>query len=320
MKRIYSSIIRPTLLSLISVATLPSLMSAQYVPMFEVGKTWTYNVETYSEFTPSEYHTKTLRVDDIKTIDGKDYFVVNTYINNATEPEPRPYGYFREDIESKQVFFHPNGDECSALDEGQFGGGGGYIDWNSENLLYDFNEGILIWDDYGYVVVRESSLEADDGVHRGFFRWRAGIDSFYSAVYEGIGMLVVDKNHKHKPRLPSDFFGLCHQPAGGSAYLPKLYLVKAPDGTVIYRVPENEPSGIDNIRLNGMEVQISSTMGSVEISGSTPLGQIQMMNAQGQKVYTSTISDCIATIPTAGLPRGIYIISINGTDVRKIAL
>ena len=86
----------------------------------------------------------TIRIDGIKTIDDKEYYVANAYYDDNSEPVP--FACFREDVENKQVY-------CliESADSYQFFHLIFYKDFcpqvGPEYLLYDFGDHPLMVDD-----------------------------------------------------------------------------------------------------------------------------------------------------------------------------
>lgn len=73
------------MLSGLSMAATSS--DAVYRPMFEIGKTWKYTLCDFQYiFQPIPDLNWELRIDDIVVEDGKEYFVMNAYVDNFDSP------------------------------------------------------------------------------------------------------------------------------------------------------------------------------------------------------------------------------------------
>ncbi len=156
-----------------------------YRPMFEIGKTWVYRLVDKSWGKPDtrEDMWRVLKVDGVTEIDGKEYFVVNAYTDGAATPDcDAPYGYFREDVDSREVFYvrderyipDPIGiHEIPGIMAGE------------ESLLYRFCKPVVLGC-VTYDSEPDDYINVNDGKHRG-----VGADG-PCGVFEGVGAIMMN--------------------------------------------------------------------------------------------------------------------------------
>lgn len=253
MKRFY---LLMSLLISVSVAR-----GEDYVPMLELGKEWRYTVHDCRSFTDvwnDDYEFK-YRVDGTTEIDGKEYFIINEYADCPYEEERmRLYGYMREDLEAKEVYWRRNPEagyghigfwhEGYAVDDREH---------ENENLLYAFgnyDDGHILRPDRTYGHERNlvySEIEANDGKHRGYMQ--EGDELF--GCFEGIGLVQRPETIKFMSYgQVIDLFGFYPVTTGGGAISPFLYAVVAPDGTEIFSIDKHRPgAGLEKVEASNAE-------------------------------------------------------------------
>lgn len=285
-----------------------------YRPMLEMGKTWEYSMLDFS--VPSEAKPniwRVLKIDDTKEIGGKDYYVMHCYLNESENPYCGvPVGYFREDLDTRQVFFIK--DERYSED---------YIfdhpfqhteNWSSEEKeLYCFGfPGRFLGDESKDV----SEFVAEDGTHAGYV-FESG------SMMEGFGLVPPSGNG----RIHGDLFGMPLSLSGFQPYKTYLCYVKDGDGNVLLKIDENLGlcgsvycwDGLDSIAVDSREMEVRISGGKIEVAGTGALGRVVLMNAQGMIVYSEDVTGSDVQIPVGGMPHGVYLVQA-GDCVYKVAL
>lgn len=214
--------------------------SDDYRPMLEVGKEWRYALVDCAAFA-DEFEPdlkRVYRIDGIENIDGKDYYVMNTYTGDALTPDGNtPYGYFREDRAEKKVYFLDNFDYDAAPMRTE------YIRtkrWKEEEFeIYDFASAPS-----GYV---ETELNVCENVYRGFTYESEALDETNprDGYFEGLGWTPIPDERLNRHGM-FDILGYCSVPMGeGASYFPFLYEIAAADGTILYRYDPNLPASLE---------------------------------------------------------------------------
>lgn len=248
----------------------------EYVPMLEVGKEWRYTVHDCRSFTDvwnDDYEFK-FRVDGKTEIDGKEYFVINEYAECPYEEDTmRPYGYMREDLDTKTVFWRvstewPYRHIGFPQSADWFDRGKEYLIYSFDN--YDLNQIIHPVKTYGHernLIYTE--IEANDGIHRGYML--EGDEEF--GCFEGIGLIMRPEKTECMW-----YYGICDLTGfysltwGGGEISPFLYAVVAPDGTEIFSNDKHRSGA-------GLE--------SVSADGSAD-GEVEYYNVQGMRILNPT--------------------------------
>ncbi|MDE6629665.1 MAG: hypothetical protein K2K36_09900, partial [Muribaculaceae bacterium] len=223
-----------------------------YKPMCEVGKEWRYVIKDISTFTHNRDEDTAFkyRIDGMTEFDNKQYYIVNAYTGDTTEPDNNmPYCWLREDADAKTVYVLPNRlyPEHVMLEQKTVAA----FD-SDEAILYSFenydDNTIIREPGYGYLLVY-SELEANDGIHRGYTTAKGNAASYEITspygCYESLGVIdrpeSMDRWGEHPHGFVYDLFGEYYVPAGGPCHLPYLYAVTAPDGSEIYSCDRLRP-------------------------------------------------------------------------------
>lgn len=201
-----------------------------YDPMFEIGKEWRYTLHDCSVFNDDHEPDidRIYRIDGIENINGRDYYVMNTYSGGSHVPDSgTPYGYFREDVVERRVYFLNNASydaapmETALLPK----------DMGEEYVLYDFNSGITGYSD-------PAILEVNGNSYNGFREERATPNY---GIFEVLGLVAYPERSTSPWELGAyDVTGFCLMPMNGvTRYFPFLYSIVGADGTVLYRNDDN---------------------------------------------------------------------------------
>lgn len=250
-------------LMLCCVSLYGAARGADYQPMLELGKEWRYTVHDCRRFTDVWYDDFEFkyRVDGVTEIDGKEYYIINEYADCPYEDDKmRLYGYMREDLEAREVYWRPVTESwyrhIGFNHEGEHAPD---REHDGENLLYAFgnyDDGHIIRPETGYGHERKlvyAEIEANDGIHRGYMLEG---DELYGC-FEGLGLV-------RRPETVecmgygdiSDLFGFYPATTGGGEISPFLYAVVAPDGTEIFSIDKHRPgAGIDGVGADGAREQ-----------------------------------------------------------------
>ena len=283
-----------------------------YRPMFEVGKTWVYRLVDKSWGKPDtrEDMWRVLKVDGVTEIDGKEYFVVNAYTDGAATPDcDAPYGYFREDVDSREVFYvrderyipDPIGiHEIPGIMAGE------------ERLLYRFCKPVVLGC-VTYDSEPDDYINVNDGKHRG-----VGADG-PCGVFEGVGAIMMN-NGEFSVGRGCDIFGPTMMVSGdGQGYVPLLYSVNSPDGSEILRIDGNGMGRIDTLEQYRCDIVVAKEGGVVRIKGGKTLGHISVIDLQGVEIYSCFVGEAECTIPLQYLSKGVNIVKIE-QSVYKVVI
>lgn len=248
-----------------------------YRPMLEVGKEWRYTLHDCAVFTDDfEPDLKRIyRIDGIENVNGKDFYIMNTYTGDAQTPDGNtPYGYFREDIAEKKVYFLDNFDYDAAPME----------TWllmkryqKEEYLLYDFIGG------ESQCVANE--LNVCGNVYPGFRYESESIDDSYPryGFFEGLGLVgYPDEKNGVMGSGMYDILGFCRVPMGESArYFPFLYEIADGDGTILYQNDLNRPASLEIATENPAISEPAEyfTLQGVKVSGEPATAGIYLRKA-----------------------------------------
>ncbi len=285
-----------------------------YRPMLEMGKTWEYNVVDYvipERAKPNIW--RVLKLDGTREIDGKEYYVMHCYLNGSEKPYCGvPVGYFREDLNTRQVFFikdeeynedyifdHPFQDK---------------FDWpEGETELYYFGFPGRFLGDEKSSNERAIDFIANDGAHKGY-------DYGSWVMAEGLGLIPIEA-HCH-----GDLFGIPVMFSGFQPYMSYLCHIKDGEGNVLLSYDENVTlcgtycwDSLDSITDDAHEVKVRIAGENIEISGSCALGNILLMNVQGMIVYREYVWDNKVSIPVGSMLRGVYLVKV-GDRVHKVTI
>lgn len=285
-----------------------------YHPMLEMGKTWEYNVVDYvipERAKPNIW--RVLKLDGTTEIDGKEYYVMHCYLNGSEKPYCGvPVGYFREDLNTRQVFFikdeeynedyifdHPFQDK---------------FDWpEGETELYYFGFPGRFLGDEKSSNERAIDFIANDGTHKGY-------DYGSWVMAEGLGLIPIEA-HCH-----GDLFGVPVMFSGFQPYMSYLCHIKDGEGNVLLSYDENVTlcgtycwDSLDSITDDAHEVKVRIAGENIEISGSCALGNILLMNVQGMIVYREYVWDNKVSIPVGSMLRGVYLVKV-GDRVYKVTI
>lgn len=285
-----------------------------YHPMLEMGKTWEYNVVDYvipERAKPNIW--RVLKLDGTTEIDGKEYYVMHCYLNGSEKPYCGvPVGYFREDLNTRQVFFikdeeynedyifdHPFQDK---------------FDWpEGETELYYFGFPGRFLGDEKSSNERAIDFIANDGAHKGY-------DYGSWVMAEGLGLIPIEA-HCH-----GDLFGIPVMFSGFQPYMSYLCHIKDGEGNVLLSYDENVTlcgtycwDSLDSITDDAHEVKVRIAGENIEISGSCALGNILLMNVQGMIVYREYVWDNKVSIPVGSMLRGVYLVKV-GDRVYKVTV
>lgn len=293
--------------------------AVRYAPMFEVGKTWNYTLANHTMISSEPDKNLTIRIDGIKTIDDKEYYVANAYYDDNSEPVP--FACFREDVENKQVY-------CliESADSYQFFHLIFYKDFcpqvGPEYLLYDFGDHPLMVDD-SYTLNDSFELEYNNRIFHGFIdkgsmTWGGSTVS----ILQELGLILLHRENDGYAPLsdcPYNLLGILAHVSGPMGWIPLLYEVKSPDGTVIFSLPDNKNSGLSEIETETAETRIEVGANSIEIAGKETLGCVSLINMQGVEVYHRDCKSNTLSISTYGIPKGIYVLRADGF-VKKLRI
>lgn len=294
------------------------LMADQYYPLVEQGKTWRYE---YSDGGTSggPYIDGMLRIDEAVTINGKEYYVVRQYsrLGNTEFDEDGIVAYLREDTEAKRVWCiidpsahlirYPERVTILMYPEEEF-------------LLYDFvkPDGVAFYQDG-----EPHMFTAKDGSQRNSFPLYGYMKYM---ITEGIGFLGDAYSCDDEAvSMPGDLFGavplISSVPVGDAAYyLPTLYEVIEPDGTVLYcneRVKER--ATIEAAKATkGCEITVEGHNVTVS-TGAGSLGEITVTAAGGITVRRFDVAEPEFTFNIDGYMPGVYVVRC-GDAIRKIAV
>ena len=294
------------------------LMADQDYPLVEQGKTWRYE---YSDGGTSGglYIDGMLRIDEAVTINGKEYYVVRQYsrLGNTEFDEDGIVAYLREDTEAKRVWCivdpsahlirYPERVTILMYPEEEF-------------LLYDFvkPDGVAFYQDG-----EPHMFTAKDGSQRNSFPLYGYMKYM---ITEGIGFLGDAYSCDDEAvSMPGDLFGavplISSVPVGDAAYyLPTLYEVTEPDGTVLYcneRVKSRATVEAANA-TKGCEIAVEGTMVTVS-TGAGSLGEITVTAAGGITVRRFDVAEPEFTFNIDGYMPGVYVVRC-GDAIRKIAV
>lgn len=294
------------------------LMADQYYPLVEQGKTWRYE---YSDGGTSggPYIDGMLRIDEAVTINEKEYYVVRQYsrLGNTEFDEDGIVAYLREDTEAKRVWCiidpsahlirYPERIRLLMYPEEEF-------------LLYDFvkPDGVAFYQDG-----EPHMFTAKDGSQRNSFPLSGYMEYM---ITEGIGFLGDAYSCDDEAVSRSgDLFGavplISSVPVGDAAYyLPTLYEVIEPDGTVLYcneRVKSR--ATIEAAKATkGCDIAVEGTMVTVS-TGTGSLGEITVTAAGGITVRRFDVAEPEFTFNIDGYMPGVYVVRC-GDAIRKIAV
>ena len=177
-----------------------AVASTDYMPMFEIGKEWRYNLHSYSRYQPASQckaDTKVcLRVDGKETFNDRDYYVVNRYIYIDSETEPvcgGVFAYFHEDTEAKTISaftIEPEWDQISDPELYYLTGHYGFFRTISdkEQKVFDFAtyDGGALTPKTSKGKFIANTFTSECGVHNGYMT----DDNPNWGGYEGIGVYV----------------------------------------------------------------------------------------------------------------------------------
>lgn len=307
---------------------------SDYPPMFEIGKEWRYQLfwEAGPGVESKDNQLRILKVDGTKVFDGQTYYVVNAYTNNATIPDlNEPYGYFRENIEERKVYFRPNPNYGVAPMEYH----AVYHYWPqqfdiTEVCIYDFKKR-QSHDVWGSVLFFTSNIDVYcntgilHGYHDSYFVFdntNFGYNSKLSIV-ERIGFLMTDSNGtlSHRQNCQSlagiacDLLGIPPLVSSSQGYVTLLYSVVDGNGNEILSIDGNRLAGTEAVAAdrNGSSITITADRNELRITAPFPIGDVEVFNPEGKHVYHGSFSETQATVSTAGFPPGIYMVKACGS-------
>lgn len=300
--------------------------TTEYLPMFEIGKEWRYQLywpdNPFEETQPNRI--RTLKVDETREINGQTYFVVNAYTDEATTPDMNePYGYFRENISERTVYFRPNKNYgVDPIFHHAF-----YWSIPNPNLeeteyaLYDFNNKQSC--NFGYTTQYDLTINIPStiGLIRGYC---FNINEHTYCMAEGIGYIITDADGIPLSETPYDLLGYPPMVAGfgfGQGYVTLLYSVVDGNGNEILSIDGNRlQAGVEPVTVNdNRKVEITVENGEIRITAESPILDVEIFNMQGHSVYRNFFDETTARISTDKFTSGVYMIKACGT-ARKIII
>lgn len=284
-------------------APLLDAAAERYKPFVETGKTWRYKLSDDYCWTSE---------DGKKCPDDQMEISIGPSMADAEEWHPlylrqqsvnpeediEPYGYVREDLSSKKVYWKANENvpyEFSiALNQPCY------------NILYDFgdaNNPETVWPVVG---AAEGWFEAEGARYNGFMLERL-------VLAERIGLVekLETKNYEG-----STILGVPELPAGGPGYLfiPYIYEITDGEGNILYQKPQNRPSAsLDDKLRDAMAISVAA--GRVSFSGEAGI-PLEITNMQGIAVWSGS-TDAAGHALSASLARGAYVVK-HGTGATKV--
>lgn len=296
--------------------------TTEYLPMFDIGKEWRYQLywpdNPFEETQPNRI--RTLKVDETREINGQTYFVANAYTDNATQPDMNePYGYFRENIEERKVYFIPNKNySVSPIRHHAFYYGEVSDFDETERSLYDFRNGHVYEESNGNAHKFSStiSIPSPAGELKGYCDERK---SYTHCIVEGIGHFITDADGVPLTHEAYDLLGIPPLVAGfGQGYVTLLYSVVDGKGNELISIDGNRlEAGIESMNADTItNAAITNIDGKLHITATSAIGKVEIFNLDGKCIYSGSFNNSRATIATDTFAPGIYMMKACGM-VRK---
>lgn len=291
----------------------------KYYPLVEQGKTWLYKCTDQVGYVECPVIDVMLRIDEAVTINGKDYYALRQYSREGNDDyeEDAVIAYLREDTEAKQVWCINHDADLIYPQRMVFWHG------DDEYIFYDFTNP----DNMDYIDSYEKPhlFTAYDGSLRRSIPFY-GDAATARMITEGIGYLLdADQCNDERHGCSGDLFGeaplIASIPIPDAAYyIPHLYEVTEPDGTVIFNnnsvrawasVETAKATKGCEITVEGHNVTVSTGTGS--------LGEITVTGADGVTVRRFRVDASQFTFNIDGYMPGVYVVRC-GDAIRKIAV
>ena len=271
----------------------------EYTPLLEEGKAWWYNYKVVTNLANKDVYDRnlTLKLESRKEIDGKDYSVLNLYIDGVFDDVA---AYLYEDIDSKRVYVKTEDYGPSILDH-----------WFAvhDGLLYDFNDPEMPV--FGYLTDNNFPVEIEANGNT-YFGWKHDEIYYPMAAVEGLGLIPYTyEDGKFALWVTATLLGERAQVAGGTLNIyPYLYKITDKNGNVLFEIKGNEFSSLPSSPIDNKIY--ARTEGKIILIDNPLATHVSIIDAAGMQIHQS--SDTNIRIEASP---GLYMV-IGGNDAIKL--